>query len=277
MRKSGYFKSSANKLSYCLSIPQQRKRTGVLFMHASNGNKLGPHRMFVEFESKFNHLGYPTFRFDLSGCGDSTGSIRNDITENNDISTDTRDLVNAINFFTMKHQIDSLILFSISRGSRICYAAMAEHKLPLKGMILLSTPVSTNKAAIRTVTVRAKEYLCKLKSPVTIKKILKGQVNIRQICQTFITAIQLRKRYREVSTNRYKSKCPTLCIYGEKDPIASESIDYYQRKCNEYNIPFECHIIKGANHSFFHYKWKEEIYLKSKQWLQKNIEDDNMH
>ena len=79
MTETGYFNSGGNELFYSCTIPAgKNETTGIVFVHAADGNRLGPHRMFVEFARHFNSLGYPTFRFDLSGCGDSTGAVSED-------------------------------------------------------------------------------------------------------------------------------------------------------------------------------------------------------
>ena len=58
MIEAGYFKGISNDLFYVCSLPDRNaKRTGVLFVHAAGGNRLGPHRMFVELAQKLNKSG----------------------------------------------------------------------------------------------------------------------------------------------------------------------------------------------------------------------------
>lgn len=263
MTEVGYFRSGDSDLSYSCVIPSRKtQKDGIIFVHAAEGNRLGPHRMFVELAYHFNYLGYPTLRFDLSGCGDSTGSV-----SRNDVIADVFDVVEAIRFFVARANLDSVILFGISRGSRVCYTAMAQHRLPLSGMILLSAPVSSSKAALKSLGLRLSEYICKLRDPKHLWKLLSGRANVPQIWQTLITALQLRGRYTQAEKRIFASKCSVLFIYGGHDPTGEESSQYYTSKCQEYDLPCHCHFIAGANHSFFHYKWKEEIFSVSKQWL----------
>lgn len=267
MVEVGYFKSGNNELSFSCEIPSEKTRkVGIIFVHAADGNRLGPHRMFVEFAESFSSLGYPILRFDLSGCGDSTGSASQDNT-----APDISDVVEAIRFFIAKEHLDGVILFGISRGARVGYAAMAQYVLPLKGMILLSTPVSSNKAALKSFRIRLKEYIFKLRDPKHLWKLLSGRANIPQIWQTLKTALGLRHRYTQAEKNGLASRCPILFVYGSGDSLTEESSRYYTIKCKENEVPYDCHFIADANHSFFHYKWKEEILCVSKQWLDRIV------
>ena len=264
MTDTGYFKSGNNLLFYSSAIPQSQKRKqGIIFVHAADGNRLGPHRMFVELAEKFNSLGYPTFRFDLTGCGDSTGS-----TQHNNIENDILDVIQAVNFFRTRADLESIILLGISRGARVCFNALSKYALPLNAAILLSAPASTGKTAIKSFGAGLKEYFCKLKDPQSLRKLLSAKVNVAQICKTLLAALLLSRRYPSAQNTTIASKCPLLFIYGECDPITADSSLYYAAKCRENRLPHYCHIIHDANHSFFHYEWKEEIFKISSHWLE---------
>jgi pimeloyl-ACP methyl ester carboxylesterase len=223
--------------------------------------------MFVELANRFNRLGYPTLRFDLTGSGDSTGSVERD-----SITAEVADVVEATRFFMTKANLDAVILLGISRGARVCYSAMADYQLPLRGAILLSTPLSSGRAAAKALKARLGEYAGKLKDPSHLWKLLSGRAHPRQIWQTLATAAKLRRRYEPIEQKPFASRCPVLLIYGQCDPNAEESCLYYTARCLGNDIPPECHSINQANHSFFHYKWKEEIIDISAKWLEKICE-----
>jgi pimeloyl-ACP methyl ester carboxylesterase len=264
----GYFRSGDDELAYSCVVPRaQTKSVGIIFVHALDGNRLGPHRMFVELAERFNRLGYPTLRFDLTGSGDSAGSI-----ERNSITAEVNDVVAATRFFINRANLEAVILLGISRGARVCYSAMADYPLPLRGAVLLSTPLSSSKAAAKALKARLTEYACKLKDPGHLWKLVSGNAHPRQIWQTLVTAVKLRRRYEPVEQKPFASACPVLLIYGQCDPNAEESCLYYTAGCRENDIPHECHFIQQANHSFFHYKWKQEILDISANWLEKICE-----
>jgi pimeloyl-ACP methyl ester carboxylesterase len=223
--------------------------------------------MFVELANKFNRRGYPTLRFDLTGSGDSTGTV-----ERNSITAEVADVAVATRFFITRANLDAVILLGISRGARVCYSAMADYPLPLRGAILLSTPLSSDKAAAKALKARLTEYACKLKDPGHLWKLVSGNAHPRQIWKTLVTAARLRRRYEPVEQRPFASACPVLFIYGQCDPNAEESCMHYTARCRENDIPPECHFIPQANHSFFHYKWKQEILDISANWLEKICE-----
>jgi len=265
MTEKGSFKSGTNHLAYCFDIGHRKGEIpGIIFVHAANGNRLGPHRMFVELARKFNRLGHNTLRFDFSGCGDSTGSPSNDNTENEVI-----DLLNAVDFFLEKTTSKNIFLLGISRGSRICLETMTKHPLPLKGMILLSTPLSNYYTGVRSFTAHLKQYFYKAKKPEYLAKLIKGRANIGQIKKTLTTALMLSRRYSQIQNKSFTSKVPVLFIYGSKDPLREKSSKYYTAKFRHNGLDYDCRFIRGANHSFFHYKWKEQIFEISKKWLNK--------
>lgn len=266
MVEYGYFASSENELRYCLAIPKHDcRRRGIVFVHALDGNRFGPHRMFVELARKFTDLGYPTMRFDLTGCGDSGGDCVRD-----NISGEVTDVVNAVRFFTGKLNIDGVVLLGISRGARVCYQAMAEYDLELDGLVLLSTPISGSRVAMKSLGAELKQYMHKLRDFDSLKKLIKGKTDLRQILRTLVKAVKIRTRYAVVKDETFACRVPVLLIYGEHDPIRSQASSYYAEKLGNNQIASQCHIVGNANHSFFHYTWKEEIFAVAKQWLESN-------
>ena len=266
MAEAGFFTSASNNLAYCRTVPKGvRKDEGILFVHAGGGNKLGPHRMFVEFARKFDELGYPTFRFDLAGCGDSVGRATD-----GDGAAEIGDVTAAVDFFIEKAGVQKVILFGISRGAWICFSAM-RGELPVAGAVLLSAPVSSGKAAAKALSHRAKEYLHKLRDPRSLGRLLGGKVDFRQVGRTLGHAMKSGQRCVSPAVVSMKSKCPVLFVYGGNDPILRESMSYYSGRCAENGVACDCRVIENANHSFFHYKWKEQVFGITQDWLSSAI------
>ncbi len=263
MAEAGLFNSAGNRLAYCRTVPKAvRKEEGVLFVHAGGGNKLGPHRMFVEFARKFDELGYATFRFDLAGCGDSEGRATD-----GDGAAEIDDVTAAAEFFIEKASVQRVILFGISRGAWICFSTMVRAELPVARAVLLSAPVSSGKAAVKALSHRAKEYLHKLRDPRSLGKLLGGKVDFRQVGRTLGHAAKSGQRYVSPAVVSMKSKCPILFVYGGNDPILRESMSYYSGRCAENGVACDCRVIENANHSFFHYKWKEQVFDITRGWI----------
>ena len=268
MSQIKFFDSGQNRLSYVCTFPEgQAIKASIVFVHAADGNRLGPHRMFVELAEKLKSCGIASLRFDMRGCGDSEGEPAG-----NDINPDIMDLLNALGFFCSKYKLPKIFLFGISRGARVILSVLAEHSLPVDGAVLLSTPFSSSKAAAKKFTDRLKEYLYKFRNPENLKKLLSGKANLKQIANTLAFALISQKRYRR-NDDGFVTRCPLFFIYGSKDPIAADSASYYSRICKTFNILFKAVEIKNANHSFFHYRWKEQIMEITEKWLTEKTHD----
>ena len=268
MDRINFFNSGPNRLCYVCTLPDDRAiKAGLVFVHAADGNRLGPHRMFVELAEKLKCCGIASFRFDMRGCGDSRGKAAG-----NDINHDIEDLLCAIEFFISKYNPPAIFLFGISRGARAILSTLAEHNIPVAGAVLLSTPFSGSKAAARTFSNRVGEYLYKFRNPESLKKLLSGKANLKQIAKTLAFALNSQKRYRR-NSDGFVTRCPLFFIYGSKDPIAADSALHYSRICEKYKIPYCAAVIENANHSFFHYRWKEQIINITGKWVTENIND----
>ena len=114
MNKIGYLQGCREKLYYDYSKPAGQVKTGVIFVHAASGNRLGPHRIFVEMGEEFYKLGYAAMRFDFAGCGDSTGTG-----PMQSIEDDSFDLAMVCKFFRQQETLDKIFLIGISRGGRL--------------------------------------------------------------------------------------------------------------------------------------------------------------
>lgn len=265
MIKTGYFQSKGNKLYYNMACPKNNaNNTGILFVHAADGNRLGPHRMYVEFANEFNNLGFPTFRFDLLGHGDSFGD-----NINNDVEKDLADLKNAISFFIKTAPIEKIILLGISRGAYLCFSSAAKYKLPLSGLILLSIPVSNKKTVSGTMQQTLTDYLKKAASYRSFRRLLEGKINFSGVSETIIKASQFKKRFPQVQSGKFISRCHAMMIYGQCDHVGECSSQYYSLLFEKNNIPYEVYNIENANHSFFHYQWKQQILDLCLRWLRK--------
>jgi len=263
MDETGYFLSGANQLFYRFKRPVREDRSmGVVFVHAADGNRLGPHRMFVEASKHFRKLGFSTFQFDLAGCGDSEGEQAG-----SDVSENVFDVENAIRFLRDKYGIEKIVLFGISRGARIASKMFFRDGLGIEGMILLSVPVSGRRAAIKSVSNTIREYIYKLRTAKGVSKLIRGQVNFSKIGQTLMRSAGIYSRYDKNEEQIMVARSPVFFIFAEKDPISEESIRYYSQICRQNRVVHEIHVIPKANHSFFHYKWKEEIFTLCENWL----------
>ena len=257
-----YLKSSEDFLSYRFSKPAADSASYcVLFVHAAEGNMLGPHRMFVEFERAFNSRGIATFRFDFAGCGDSTGTA-----EYNPVR-DQKNLADVIKYLSEAEGVNDIVMLGMSRGAYCVCEYIKSCPKQVRAAILLSPPVSTIKSVKKVLSSRLREYFLKLASRETYVKFVKNRINYKLVFKTIFQVFSKERSYSSDSLENL-ANCPTLFIYGENDPLTSESKSHYIPLFESAGCDVECEIIERANHSFFHYKWKEQIINIILSWLQ---------
>ena len=266
MTEKGYFDADGVKLAYILN--EGKKEAGVVFVHAAWGTRLGPHRMFVELGRKFNEMGHAIFRFDFAGCGDSEG-----VADYSDLTGETEQLVSAVSFFRKRCNVKNVILFGISRGARICIEALMSGEAGILGAILLSPPGDGGKSSVGNIFGRCKEYVCKLAIRDERKKFFTGRADYGQILKTLVFAGRVKRRYLSANGSIGKDS-RLLFIYGENDPLMRLSLEQYQRKLEGGDSSVDFRVISGANHSFFHYKWKDEIFDICSKWLEGGQDGD---
>lgn len=264
MNKTGYLQGCRENLFYNYSKPAGQVKVGIIFVHAASGNRLGPHRMFVEMGEEFYRLGYATMRFDFAGCGDSTGTG-----PMQSIEDDSFDLARVCEFFKQKGALEKIFLIGISRGSRLCFNAMRKYKIDMNGMVLFSASYLDNSVFVRLFANRLKQYFIKLVEPGAFKRLISGAVNFKGIFRTFAFCFQFKQKAESAKgRSGFKTICPLLFVYGKNDPITNNSKIYYSQICKKTQIDYKCVLIENANHSFFHYKWKEQLFEISKKWIE---------
>jgi len=197
MNLNSTFISEDNLLSYSCEMPiVKTNKIGILFVHAANSTRLGPHRMYVEMARHYQNMSFPTFRFDMRGCGDSYGQYNE-----YKIEPDITDTIAAVHKFIDHAKLDQVILVGISKGARVCYTIMSKYQIPLAGMILLSTSLINNKNGMKYSFEQLIMYKKKLFQLSTFRKILSGKINIKQICKTLYSPIFISHNQNTKSDN----------------------------------------------------------------------------
>lgn len=97
------------------------KRPAVVFVSAGLLPKSGPYRMYTEFSRSIACMGFTTFRFDLSGNGDSLGATTAESADRTTVE-DTR---TALDELQREYGLNKFILFGL------CSGAEASHKTAL--------------------------------------------------------------------------------------------------------------------------------------------------
>lgn len=121
-----------------------RKQTGILLLSPGVKMRVAPHRMYNKMAALFSALGYPVFRFDFFGLGDSEGEAREEMLSDlyGHIQTgryieDTRQ---AIQWMVNHCGIEQFILAGLCGGAITgLLAARSDEKV--RGLLGLGIPV----------------------------------------------------------------------------------------------------------------------------------------
>lgn len=260
-----------------LSKPELPNNIGVLIAVGGPQYRVGSHRQFVLLSRALAKAGYPVFRFDYRGMGDSTGTSHNFETVNDDFDA-------AINAFLSNcSEVETLVLWGL------CDAASASllywdatHDERIAGMILLNPWVRSEASLAKT---HIKHYYGRrLLQAEFWKKLLTGRLEVGRaitgLFRSLNTARQLRVDPAESNFRPFQNKMlcglanfpgKVLVILSENDYTAMEFDDYVQQDkqwiicLNKQNLLQQ--RIEGADHTFSSKALRERVELMTQSWL----------
>ncbi|HWW56637.1 MAG TPA: hydrolase 1, exosortase A system-associated [Sphingopyxis sp.] len=160
------------------SLDEAPGTTGLLIVSGGNEIRAGAHRGMATLAQRVAAAGFPVFRFDRRGIGDSEG-------ENGGFATSGRDIAAAIEAFRRAApQITRVVAF----GNCDAASALLLHPpLALDALILANPwtyegdveerggPALPPAAAIRA------RYLSRLKDPKSLLRLFKGEIDLRKL------------------------------------------------------------------------------------------------
>jgi pimeloyl-ACP methyl ester carboxylesterase len=252
----------------------------IVFLHGWAGYRIGPHRMIVDYARKLAGLGFHCVRFDFRGKGFSQ------LDEEPNNKTQLSDLECILNKLHELELSDKIILAGICSGARLALYYAMKGERAIDGVIELSTPLLRPENQAQVELTRSKsllgDYYKKAFRKETWLKLfnneLKFRLIFRIILKPVINSIQFLFRKnalakKSIPTKQNEAfvnfKGEILAIHGEKDPETEVALKQVINLTCKYGIPFEKHIIKGANHSFYSIDWKNEIFEIIQGWLGK--------
>ena len=270
MEKTITFKNKQKKLYGILHEPDgDKKPTGVVFLHGWGTYRIGPHRFFVDAARKFAAAGFPCFRFDFRGRGESEGNVKE--TTLLDMIDDTHQAVEVI---LKQTGVSQIILLGLCSGGEVAVGAASENS-KVNGVVLLSTPLLGRdpnlKEDVRQTANYAKSYWQKLFLAQTWKKVFTLRVNYKAIFRILFKHQQHAKskkpiREAEMLEEFRNFKGSSIFIYGENDPVAATSEKAYREVCKKHKSAI-FNTIPRANHNFYSVEWKQKVIKQIEEWL----------
>ena len=125
------FACAGDRLLGILSEPAEPYTVGVLVIVGGPQYRVGSHRQFVLLARYLAERGYPVFRFDYRGMGDSAGAVRT-------FDEIYDDIASAIGAFTARlPAVRSLVLWGLCDAASAVMMNAPKHAM-VKGLVLLN-------------------------------------------------------------------------------------------------------------------------------------------
>lgn len=280
-----------------LTLPSTPSELGVVFLHGWSGTRCGPHNMFTKLSRALKEQGCISLRFDFYGRGESSGELYDGT-----LLTMIEDANRVISWLVDCTPARRCVTVGICSGGEVCFGSALHDAVC--GMVLWSAPVFAGLHQ-RSRTIRKRfsyfvEYLRKLFRITTWRKLFGGQVQFSVIFRVLFGGgdkvkskqtgaegeaigkersqasdiaprdeLQLERARYEALVKEFERRYrkPTLMVYGTGDPEAKPAIAWYGRILEARRIPYQLHLVKGANHSFYSTAWENEVINVTKHWI----------
>ena len=250
---------ACGSLTLAGSLDTAPGKTGLLIVSGGNEIRSGAFLGQSQMAANIARAGFPVFRFDRRGIGDSEG-------ENRGFRSSMRDIACALDAFrAMAPDVERVIAF----GN--CDAASA---LMLNGGegfdgLILSNPWTLDKAdeegeASPSPTAIRQRYLQKLRNPHEILRLLSGGVNLRKLASGLIKSTKTEHaptRLTEELRQAIEGYSGTIrFVLGTSDRIAQEFEQHWDK------TDARIHRCEGAGHAYVepeHREWLIQQVLKA--------------
>ena len=242
----------------------------IIFCPATTGTRIGPQRIFVEIAQKLMDDKIASFCVDMPPLGDSFDTEKNNFqgtTVERLTQYYSKYLEIIIDFFKKKYGFKEFILLSISDGGIPVYN-YAMNIEEIKKIILLSPnhKLGSNQKLNKK---NLKQYYNKLSRKETWIKLFTFKLNFRKIIRNIYVYKSFKTKmiqFHESRTICVKEK--VLVIFGEKDLMLNESIDFWNKEQSNGRFKnYSCEIVKDADHSFFGWEFKRYAEKYITDWL----------
>jgi len=225
MRRLTHFRCAGETLA--ATIDEAPGTTGLLIVSGGNEIRIGAHRGMAELAATVAAAGYPVFRYDRRGIGDSTG-------ENNGFESTAQDISEAAAAFRREAPHLTRIV-----GFGNCDAASAlilfHAQAPIDALILTNPwtiePSADGNDLPPAAAIRSR-YVEKLKNPRELLRLVTGGVNIRKLISG-LAKISTKQSQPPTSlparlaTALAASKIPNKILLAERDNTALAFADHW--------------------------------------------------
>jgi len=248
---------------------------GILIVVGGPQYRVGSHRAFVLLARRWCAAGYPVFRFDYRGMGDSSGDERTFEAVDMDIQSATGAFCNHV------PGLRRVILFGLcDAASAVLMHCVRDGRVA--GLILANPWVRTAAGSAKSYV--RHYYGWRLLQRAFWRKLLAGDVKIVESVRGFINSWRLARngsehRVEAGAENFIDSMCGALSVYNgsvlvlisENDLTAQEFTDMcrdspnWRKACARSNVSWS--VIEGADHTLSTDRALQLATQRTNQWL----------
>ena len=225
------FSVAGEQLVGIAALPEKASDCGVIVVVGGPQYRVGSHRQFLLLSRRLAGAGYPAFRFDYRGMGDSTGEMR-------DFECVSDDILAAIDMFLQScPQLKRVVLWGLcDAASAILLALQKKPDERIAGVVLLNPWVRSEASLAQT---HIKHYYGRrLMQPEFWRKLLGGKLGIVSSMREFLRNAAKARAGRaaggeQVATFQGRMAAglrqfsgQTLLILSGRDYTAREFIEY---------------------------------------------------
>ena len=277
------------------------QETGILFVHSGVQGRHGNTDQYVAYAREFCRNGFPCFRFDPNGLGDSEGIIEpmnmRDFYGAIQMGRYVEDTLRGIEEFK-RLGVKQVILYGLCGGGITALLA-ASMSTDVKGLLLLSTPVMLDSSNVdyqlripkETASLHLRGYVKKIFKPKNWLRFLTFKSDYSTIYGYIKAIFRRSNKHQEKSkkstpsvaqVNKYffeaytvcKDKIPIFWVFGSND---SFWYDFEREVLGEQHLSTsdKLLLIDGGNHMFTLQEWQRQIKEETSKWVMENYYEES--
>ncbi len=207
--------------SWCAAtLDAGEKTTGLLIVSGGNEIRSGAHAGQAALAAQIAALGYPVFRYDRRGVGESEG-------ENSGFENSAADIAASVAAFRAKApHLQRIVAFGNCDAATAL--ALFHHGLPIDRLVLANpwvieaVPEANAPSPPSAAAIRAR-YWARLKNPRSLIDLLRGRVDLKKLASGLVRAAQTEAPTglaERIGNALSASSIPTRILLASRDTTA---------------------------------------------------------
>ena len=247
----------------------------ILFINSGLVSRIGPFRHYVRLAREFSNEGFNSFRFDLSGIGDS--ERRNDNLNFNEQAL--ADIQQVMNYLDSKHNDKRYVIFGICTGADNAHKAMVKFDKIVGAITVDGYCYPTIKYLLQLYgkkLISASSWLTLIKMPLDMVKSFFKSEEAKIKLGSYDYNWILQKKNKTADDYRYfvKKNAFLLSIFTATWPYSyQEQLADSFPKIN-FGDNIEVAYFENAEHTFPLLEDRNEVTAKVVNWLNRHFKDN---